>query len=375
MSFCGEKRFLTSIKLAKRSARRPTQDISQAFLINSVVLQNVELKYPPSILASLPLLIRNPENLKYNRGIPATKETIDAMIDLTYYQSPCLISYLYPDGTTEDVEFAAKETIYDVCQEFIDESGLSPKDVLLVRQMKDNSELRIPLCNMPIGLFYVEGARYSFELRYLPKTMKLTKSNILMLKLYFLQRSNEFEAESGVKEAVFNAVEKFLNVSPANVEREEKRLDLMLNDIYTKPKYQGFIYRTFTTGEVNIIKFIVQEDGRVMTQKNSLEPVYFKARDLNIKNDKDGMYLIFGEKAFFVPMYKRDRFYEFINLAYMTIWEEVPYHEFDFECPARTESVLPRVFEDSKANKIKQEYLQQVIEEQIQLGEKFTKKQ
>ena len=74
-------------------------------------------------------------------------------------------------------------------------------------------------------------------------------------------------------------------------------------------------------------------------------------------------------------MYKIDRFYEFINHAYMTIWEEVPYHEFDFECPERTETLLPRVFQDSKANKLKQEYLHQVIEEQMQLGDKFAKKQ
>ena len=86
-----------------------------------------------------------------------------------------------------------------------------------------------------------------------------------MLKLYCLQRCNDFEAEKGTKEQVIETIENLLKIKNYT-EKEERKLAAMLTDLHSKPKYEGFLSRTFQAGEINITKFTILKDGRVKTK-------------------------------------------------------------------------------------------------------------
>ena len=374
MTFVGDQKFITSVMLQGRSARNPPQDISQAILLNSVSLQNTEVKYPPSVLASLPLLIKNPEGLKYNRGIPATKETIMAMLDLTYYDPPVTMDILLPDGEEVTKTFAACTPIVEIGEELLGEREIDLSCVSLVRQFNEKEYLRIPCCNMPIGVFHIPDAKWTFELRCLPERLKATKENVQMLILFLQQRLKEFQPEKGVKEQVFTFLNSFMEPTVVLTENDDEKLALMLEDMNKLKKYEGFRAKTFITGEINITRFTVEKDGRLRTKRNSLESVYYDATDVVVHKTKNGWDMQYGEKIFYVPLEKVPEFYEFINLSMVPIWESIPKRSFTFESPERPENnqeIIPRAYQDSRINHIKPEYQQRVIEEQLEFAKKF----
>ena len=53
------------------------------------------------------------------------------------------------------------------------------------------------------------------------------------------------------------------------------------------------------------------------------------------------------------------------------IYSSITKHCFDFCLPERTRTIIPRLFEDSKVNHIKDEKLQEVIDSQSILSERF----
>ena len=376
MTFVGEQKFITTATLQGRSARNPPQDISQAILLNSVTLQNTEVKYPPSVLASLPLLIQNPEGLKYNRGIPATKETIMAMLDLTYYDPPVTLDFILPDGSEVTKTFAACTPTIEIGEELLGERKLDLSCVSLVRKYNDNEYLRIPCCYMPIGVFYIPDTKWTFELRCLPNALKATKENVQMLLLFLEQRLKEFQPEKGVKEQVFTFLNSFLQPNIVLTEKDDEKLGLMLEDMNALPKYEGFRAKTFRTGEINITRFTVEKDGRLRTKRNSQPNAYYNATDVVVHKTKNGWDMQYGEKVFYVPLEKIPEFFEFINLSMVPIWESIPKRSFTFESPERPENnpeIIPRAYQDSRINHIKPEYLQRVIEEQLQFAKKFGK--
>ena len=375
--FVGDQRYFDAVRLQGKSARNPKPDISQAILLKTIILENTELEFPPSVLASLPLIIKDPSNLKYNRGISATKETIMAMLDLTYYDPPVTLEILLPNGTTVEKTYPACTSTVDIGNDLLGEMGIDVSCVSLVRQFNETEELRIPCCNMPIGVFNIPGAKWTVELRHLPEQLKATKENVQMLKLYLLQRAEEINADKSIRDLIFPFVNSFLAENVNLTDADTEKLGKMLHDLNTMEKFEGFRAKNFRTGEINIQRYAVEKDGRLRTKRNSMPCVYYDAADVIVHKTKSGWDLQYGDKTFFIPLERIKIFFEFINLSMIPIWESIPKRSFKFESPERPESLpegtIPRAYEDSRINHIKPEYLQRVIDEQLEFAKKFTK--
>ncbi|EAX88777.1 hypothetical protein TVAG_036570 [Trichomonas vaginalis G3] len=375
MDFSGDNKYLTGIKLTGRSARRPTQDVSQAFMVNTVRLEKAEFKYPPSILASLPHIIRKPENLKYNYGIPATRNLIEDMIDLTYYQPDCELDFLLPDGSDKTVTVKSYTSLRNVLALFTKDLQYDDLDnLVLVRSIGEGLILRLPACNMPIGLFHVPLARWTFEFKWVPKSMNINPMLANMLNLYVNQRANEpTTMPKETMETIKDFTSKLINVSSNPTEQNKQKVQVFLDDMNSNPKYELINSRFAKTGEINITYFQITKDMKVKIWKGVNEPAVFESKDLVIKRTESAFAMLFGDDAQYpLPRVFFPPFYEFVNFAMFPNWESVKAREFEFDSQPRTKTPIPRVFTDSRVNFIKPEKLQEVIHDQLEFGKKFV---
>lgn len=374
MDFSGDNKYLTGIKLSGRSARRPTQDISQAFMVSTVKLEKAEFKYPPSVLASLPHIIRKPENLKYNYGIPANKKIIDAMIDLTYYQPDCEIHFLLPDGTEQIETFKSYTSLNSVAKFFAQELQYTDIDnLVLVRMIGAGLNMRLPTCQMPIGLFHIKDAMWTFEFKFVPKSMPMNKLTANMLNLYINQRAHE---PTTIPQADLNNLidfaAKLVDVAANPTEPNKQKLQVFLDDMNTNPKFEAINSRFAKTGEINITYYQITKDMKMRVWKGVNVPNVHDAKDCVVRRTERGFALTFGENTQYpIPRVFFESFYEFINFAMFENWESVTFRQFDFEPQPRKSGGVPRCYDDSRINFIKPEKLQEVIDSQLEFGRKL----
>lgn len=190
MDFFFSYPFLVQLDLSNNQLFSLPLSISQCILLERIDISGNPMTRPPAVLFSLPKLRSNPHNIYFGKNQVCTEELAINIINDTseipqlslQFEEVNIISHgnqkairsvtCAPDITTSLLFIM----IHPEFQEFKNE-------ILLVRKYK-NHFLRIVPENVPISLYFIPGAIWSLELKYLPS--KLSQC-ILPLVLSFIE--------------------------------------------------------------------------------------------------------------------------------------------------------------------------------------------
>lgn len=369
-----KSQYVTSVTLSRREAREIPSEISQSFLINHLTLIGTKLPFPPPTVASLPFLLRNPKNLRYNLGCPGTMDLMSKIIDFTYYSPNVDVDILLPDGVRKKLNVPAFTSIDTLFNEAIGDLNIQREVVAFKRTIGD-LVLYIPLCNLPISIFNPKGSVFTPEFIFIPKTMDLTRHTAMMLANIVDKYFTHLNVERGSKSDVLDKVSGLVNSCKGPISSStRKKAQAFLDSIYVEHKYPFLLSRLFRY-ERNL--FCLRGDGMVTVKRGDRNPVDYKASSLELDQlDLENYSFHFGNRKDVCEIPGRDlpQVLELFNVCIAECYRKVPLRTFNFDFPVRSNTDVPRVFADSRVNNIKEEKLQEVIEAQVSLGNRLLSK-
>lgn len=150
----------------------PTE-ISNCPLLRHVDLSGNPMNRPPAVLFTIPWLRAHPENIIYGNGQVCTRELATSILADVAKLGQCLFRMTDLEGRRRKISVTAGTTSHDFFCLAHPRLAHLVSYVFIVRKYK-GTVLRFMPENVPIGLYMMEGAEWSFELKFLPSDLPVS---------------------------------------------------------------------------------------------------------------------------------------------------------------------------------------------------------
>ena len=147
--------------------------ISNCSLLRQVDLSGNPMNRPPAVLFSIPALRAHPENIVFGNGQPCTRQLALSIIGEVSKLGQCLLHIRDLEGRRKKISVAADTTTHDFFVLAHPKLAHLVSYVLIVRKYK-GFVLRFMPEDVPIGLYVLEDAEWSFELKFLPSDLPVS---------------------------------------------------------------------------------------------------------------------------------------------------------------------------------------------------------
>lgn len=374
--------FQTSLHLTADDSQDISTSISQQFLIEEVDLGPNYLNIPNSIFASLPLIKKNPKNLRYSNGKCASREILQEMLLLAHFLPDSTIEFQYPSGETIETTFPAGTSLYAVFSHLFPEHLSSYSFIFFVRtQKKTGKRLLLRPSSLPIGIYDMKDCLWSIEFIYIPEYLKYDKIYIDMLGKWFDDRKSQYNNKKPERKNDFDDfLQQLHQVS------NQEQLVTLLNKVNQNPRTK---VRRYSTSSLTIKLDWGKDYGKndehqiVKIKSNGKTLIGFDLSSARIHRS-NSQYLFTIKmikdpntvKSFKLSDKDADNVTEFLNIAVTPkIAEKNPGDALSilFPDPQQREFSIPQITSKSKILKMKLKNTRRLVIEQRNISKKHNK--
>lgn len=361
--------FLTSLHLKNDGSSIVTTHLSQYFLISEIVVDSSFSKVPNSIFASLPLIYKNPECLKYSGKI-ANQQILNDMLLSVNLLPDSAIFFQFPNGEQDSFIFPAGASLYMVLAHLIPSYAYFHHCLIFVRNNPSNGKkLMIRPSSLPIGLYNIPGCIWSIEFLYIPEKFRFEdKFTVSLLVQWITERKiqrikNGRPLNSGYDQLISRA-KKINNYS-------------QLNEFLPSVRTDKTRIRKYKTSNFTIMVDWEKNDPVVI--KSGIET--FCGLDItSTRFDQIGtqyeLRLNGIEKPLLMNIEDATKILEFLNLSVIPRKvEENPQMFFSLTFPVRRDRLtcIPQITRESQIMNFNEESLKQIIKKQRKIYQSHKK--
>lgn len=356
----------TTINLDKISSIKISNMISQCFLINEIYLDNFNLSIPPFVLSSLPFVLKNPACIKNSKGIKYDINSIQSMVDLTFFQPDCIIEYVMPNGKCYTEKLNPCTSLKEMYYTLFSKINLEIDKILLSRSIEQQHILLLPPCDLPIGLFAIPSAKWSVEFKHFPSEAMLNENTIAMIRYWIASRLRMVSFQRSILKEITTKISHFRSKVSERIIKPKDQLEFnnFLQCLSTDKRYRKLVNRSCS---LSCGEFILTKENFLEFSSNQYGSFVTNSTDFNINNLPEGKYsLCFNnEHTIILDQINFKALSSILNVYIIDFYYLYEHKILNFEIPIRNSSIkIPRIFTDSRANYIKKQLLEKTIEEE-----------
>ncbi|OHT02469.1 hypothetical protein TRFO_30415 [Tritrichomonas foetus] len=196
--------YLVELNLSNNQLWSLPLSISQCILLERVDISENPMSRPPAVLFSLPKLRANPQNIIFGKNQVCTNELAHSIMEETYSLTQLRLSFLDFDSSPRIVSVAPNVTTMSLLMMIHPEVN-SLKDYFVLTRAYKDYVLRIVPENVPISLYFLPNATWSFELKYLPPV--ILPPVLPLVKRFVYQQADIFKDDVVLQETVKDIID------------------------------------------------------------------------------------------------------------------------------------------------------------------------
>ena len=165
-----ERPLLVELDLSNNNLVSLPESISQCSLLKYVNISGNPMMRPPPVLFSIPALRAHPENIIFGSGQTCSRELALMILEDCDKLNQCMLEFTDLEGMNRVVSFPASTTIREFFLLAHPATAFLDEYVLMVRNCRGRT-LRFAVNDIPLSLYIIPDAEWSFELALLPPNL------------------------------------------------------------------------------------------------------------------------------------------------------------------------------------------------------------